>query len=377
MDKRLLLNNCHCKSLWLCCLSLAVHCLWGCSTAEASEVVQPSTDATVKSGDPVTVYDAAQPDKTPPPDPCESFDAESGAWLDRTQVGLYETVCSTAAWFDGFFGDVRYDQRTAETYGRLSLGGAWDERDGFDPRLRFRARFALPALREGGNFFLGRGDDRQVVEESGVERRDELAPVTGQSEDDSVFAGFGFSRSRSLERGFDFDVGVRVRLPPEPFVKAKYRYGMQLSENTLMRLFPVAYWRLEEKFGATLGIDLDHIVSDRFLLRFSNFGNVSEDPEIEGLAWGSSVTLYQAMSNRRALVYSTFVSGETDAAVQLRNYGYEMRYRQRILREWLFIEYLGSVSWPRESPTEQRETNFGVGLRFEIYFGPAPDDWVR
>jgi hypothetical protein len=54
-----------------------------------------------------------------------------------------------------------------------------------------------------------------------------------------------------------------------------------------------------------------------------------------------------------------------------------MRYRRRVLRKWLFLEYIGSVSWPQQFRDEQRKTNFGAGLRLEAYFGPAPDYWVR
>lgn len=348
----------------------------GVPNSVAAANANPEESALVASQRPEVQPDASLPAE-PGSDPCADFDAQNPSWLDRTQVGLYQSVCVTAAWFDGFFGDARYDRRTGQTYGRLSLGGLWDERDAFDPKIKFRARLALPALRENGNFFLGRGNEQQIIEGRQVGQRDELAPVAQQRDNDSTVAGFGFSRDKSLERGFDLDLGVKVRLPPEPFVKASYRYGVQLSQNNLLRFLPVAYWRLEEKFGATLGIDLDYVISDSMLLRWANSGNVSQDREVEGVAWGSSVTLFQAMSQRRAIVYSLFSRGESDADVNLQNYGYEMRYRQRILRRWLFIEYLGSISWPREFANERRETNLGVGLRFEAYFGPAPDDWVR
>ena len=83
------------------------------------------------------------------------------------------------------------------------------------------------------------------------------------------------------------------------------------------------------------------------------------------------------MSNRRALTYSVFVRGETEDEVKLQNYGVEMKFRHRFLREWLFVEYVGSLSWPKELMTEKREINPGIGVRFEAHFGPTPQSKLR
>jgi hypothetical protein len=139
-------------------------------------------------------------------------------------------------------------------------------------------------------------------------------------------------------------------------------------------------------------VDIDHAINRSFLLRWSNFANISEnkdidpvsddDPEtpdylIDGVKWGSTVYLFQALSEKRGFTYSVFVSGNSDSKVDYQNAGFDMRYRQRILREWLFIEYIGSVSWPRDYVTVERERNFGAGVRLEAYFGPAPEAWMR
>ena len=46
-------------------------------------------------------------------------------------------------------------------------------------------------------------------------------------------------------------------------------------------------------------------------------------------------------------------------------------------RSLLFLELSGSLTWPRESKLERREANPGVGLGFEMYFGPVPDEELR
>ena len=319
-----------------------------------------------------------EPDAEPvPDDPCDQFDGQYDSWLDRGQIGLYSTVCEAAAWFDGFFGEARYDTATGETYGRLSTGGFYDQRDGFQPRLRFRTRFAFPSLRQRGNFFLGRGNEDELIGNRGASDGEEDLPSITNGQDDSLFAGFGFNRFDGIERGLDFRVGAKLRAPPEPFVQASYRYGLRFSDRNLVRLRPLAYWRLEEKLGATMSVDSDNYIGENLLLRWSNFGNVSQDPNIDGLSWGTTLSLFQALSKRRALTYSLLSRGETLDPVRVKNYGYEMRYRQRVLRDWLFVEFSGSMTWPRDTLLEERTRNLGAGLRLEIYFGPAPESWVR
>lgn len=310
-------------------------------------------------------------------DPCRQFDAEYESWIDRNQVLVYRTVCGTAAWVDGFFGDARYDRETGDTYGRIGIGTFWDERDGVDSDLRFRARFAFPAMRKRGSLVIGRGDDQEILQERTNFEQEAQPPVDGSVGDTSLYVGFGFQGLRKDDRGLDYSVGVKLRSTPIIYGKTSYQRQWQLTANGLLRVRPIVYWESDEGFGSTVNVDYDYLISKSMLYRLSNYANVSEDEEIQGVAWGSSMSLFQVLSRRRALTYSIFANGQTKADVELRNYGFEFRYRQRILRKWLFVEYLGRISWPREFLFEERELNLGAGISLEAYFGPAPESWVR
>ncbi len=308
--------------------------------------------------------------------PCDELSPEDQPWLDRAQNQVYRTACNSAAWFDGFFGDKRYDAATRETYGRLGVSALWDERDGWDQKIRLRARYALPSLRNRGELFLGRGDEQELIDERDGSQFDSLPSTFNTSDEDSLLVGLGYGKG-GMERGFRFSVGARINFPVNPYVKASYRRSFALGDKNLLRLRPVTYWKRDEGLGASMNIDLDHLIGDNLMLRFGNWGNVSESPDVEGLAWSSALTLFQGLSNRRAVTYKTFVLGETEADVPIQNYGFEVRYRQRVLRKWLFMEVGSSVSWPRESLDEIRKTNWGVSIGFEMYFGPIPDDAIR
>jgi len=224
-------------------------------------------------------------------DPCDQED--TAGWLDGTQEWVYETTCRSAAWFDGFFGTGRGIDGTGETQGRAGLSGFWDQRDGFDPKFRFRVKLALPALNDRANLMVGRGDEQEIIE-----------------------------------------------------------------ERTL---------------GATMRFDIDQLLTEHIMLRSSNYGNVAQSNDIEGLEWESSLFLFHALSNRKALTYRVMVLGKTQAEEPLANYGFEFRFRRRVYRDWLFLELISSATWPKEFMDESRDLNIGIGAGFEMYFGPVPD----
>jgi len=303
-----------------------------------------------------------------PIDPCEQDDTEG--WLDKSQEWIYEVTCDTAAWFDGFFGSARYDEQTGQTYGRVGLSSFWDQRDGLDAKLRFRGTFALPALNDRAQLMVGKGDAEELIDERSTQW-DTIPGNFNNIEDDSFLIGLGYTGKRRT--GFKVSVGARIRAPPEPYVKLRYRKHWSLTDTTMIGFRPLVYWKSEERFGTTVHVDIDQMLTEHMMLRWANYGNVAQGEEVRGVEWESSLFLFQALSNRRALTYRAMILGESDAPEPLTNYGFEFRYRQRIFREWLFLELLTSVTWPKEFIEEDRDANFGIGLGFEMYFGPVPD----
>ena len=147
--------------------------------------------------------------------PCNEPVEEAAGWLDKGQGQVYQTVCGTVAWFDGFFGNGRFDAASRETNGRISVSGFWDQYEGFDPRFRFRVRLALPALNKRANLLIGRGDEREMIEGQKQTPSDSIPSNFNSVEDDSFMIGLGYQKGNGLKK--------RLRLyrrPPE--LKAVY-----------------------------------------------------------------------------------------------------------------------------------------------------------
>jgi hypothetical protein len=295
---------------------------------------------------------------------------ESAPIIDRTQKTVYTVVNSSSLWFDSFFGSTNAEQVNNVSRGSLTLGAQWDQRDGVDPIARMKARIPLDALRERTRLMFGRVNVNEFVDGSADDAGQSLPSQFNDFEDDDWLLGVGYSRNDDLSSGFDFDVGVRIAKPLEPYVRTTYRWNHTFSDAALWQLRPRVFWQNQRGFGASVNSIFDYAVNPKWLLR--SWVILSTEDEIEGLGWTNNFIAYQSLTNKTALSYKLFASGETDNDVELQDYGIELRYRKRVSRDFLFMEVSTSLSWPRYFLEETRESNLGVGLAFEMQFGDWP-----
>jgi hypothetical protein len=279
---------------------------------------------------------------------------------------LFRFTCSTATWFDGLFGNRRYDDEYRETHGSLTAGVRWSERDSFDQLLRFRVRLYLPQFNESLYAFVGRTDREDFITDSQSDLY-VLPDRFNRGTDDEVFVGFGYKEKMRKRGSFDADAGVRVRFPMDPYVKGSYRFVRPLGERNLIRLRETIFWQRSERFGTTALVEWDHILAEEYLIRWTNSGTFSQNTE--GIRWYSTLTLYQLLNDERAFAYELAANGSTDRDVPLTDYGAAVIYRQRVWRDWLLIELRAGVDWPREELTEDRRTNLNGGIAFEMRYG--------
>jgi hypothetical protein len=290
--------------------------------------------------------------------------------IDRTQETVYGVVNSSTQWFDSFFGASRVDQGNNVSRGSVTIGAQWDQRDGAEPIARMRVRIPLAALRERTRLVFGRGDAEQFVDGTTDGNNESLPRQFNDFEDDDWLLGIGYSRKGELSSGFDVGVGVKLATPLEPYVRATYRWNHAFNDALFWQLRPRAFWQNQRGFGATINSILDYAANPKWLFR--TWTTLSVEDEIQGMGWTNNFIAYQNITNRTAMSYSLFASGQTDGEVELQDYGVELRYRKRIARDYFFVELSTRLTWPRYFIEEQRESNFGVGIAFEMQFGDWP-----
>jgi hypothetical protein len=290
--------------------------------------------------------------------------------LDKAQQTVFGITSGAAQKIDDFFGSSDVEEEATLTRGRLSVGGQWDERDGLKQRLRLKARLALPAISDRTSLIFGRGETDALVDGSGDDNIDSLPTRFNDSEDEDWLLGIGYTRDTEFRRGWMFGVGVKLATPLEPFVRATYRWNHVFRDDWLWRVEPRLFLQSQRGAGASIQNTLDHAVNDRWLIRSWSVAVVEE--EVEGVSWTSKLIAYQQLSRKSAFSYAVFGAGETDYEVPIQDYGIELRYRRQILRDWFFVELLTYLNWPRDFLIEERESNVGLGVEFEMQFGAWP-----
>ena len=314
---------------------------------------------------------AGPPADASPMEICAQPAEEDLTMLQKVRRSLTVSACASSAWLDGLFGDqIHYDDYHA-TYGTVTVGGLWSDYDGFDPRLRFRARLQLPQWDERVSAFAGRvGEDDYV---SDTEGDFDALPTRqfGTLEDESVLLGLGYSSPERTGNDFDAGVGVRVDLPLDPYARARYEVVRSFADRYVFSARETVFWQNTEGFGTTTRVNLDRVISDRFLLRWSNLAKYTE--ETIGVEWYTQVTLFQSVGHRTGLAWQAQMEGASDNEVQITRNAARLILRRQLTPEWLILELRGGVSWPRRKLTEDREASPEVGIAFEMQFGQKRD----
>ncbi|UCF20670.1 MAG: hypothetical protein JSU87_04470 [Gemmatimonadota bacterium] len=298
-------------------------------------------------------------------DPCTPDELQQ-SWLDWLQRNVSRTVCGSALWFDGLFGDSYvYDERDV-TYGRIFVGLWWDERDRLDPNFRFRVKLSFPRLENRANVTLGRENFDSYVSDQ-ADSFEGVPQTLATTDEDEFFLGVGFTPLRGRRSRLSISPGVNLKVPLEPYLKVSYRLNLIETDRTLARIRETGFWRERDGFGTTTRIDLDQRLRQRFLFRYHAMGTFSESTY--GLDWQTGITLYQHLGGSRALAYLAEIFGETGRDVPLEDYGLRVVYRQGAFRPWLILELSAGLSWPRRSLAEARKINPGLGFGFEMQYG--------
>lgn len=286
-------------------------------------------------------------------------------WLDRSHLWLFDSVWRSARAIDSWFGPEHPASEYQRATGSLAPALLWDQYDGFQPKLRFNVDLPLPRLNLKFHAFLGRVNRDEYVTERDI-ASGAFPSQINRVEDDQTLFGI---RYRSPDKGahFQADAGVRLQFPLDPFVKGSYVFEHGESSRALFLLRETAFWQHSEGVGVTSRFDAERVIDLQWLVRGTISATISE--ESEGVRGYTAITVMRGFPNRRAVAAQIFSRGEMDAEVPLEDYGVKLAYRRSVSRDWLILELRTSLTWPKEMPTQNRSTNFGVGIGFEAFFG--------
>ncbi|WP_303720336.1 hypothetical protein [Malonomonas rubra] len=169
------------------------------------------------------------------------------------------------------------------------------------------------------------------------------------------------------ERNTQFSLTHRIKIDLEnefnPHLGSRVRYSIPIAQESLLTLTQAVFWENKEGFGEESRIDYDLPLNKSMLIRTTGRGFFSESSN--GYEWLTMGQWLQSFSHKKALAIGSYVVGETRPQNHVTEYDSFIKYRQRIIKKWLFIELKPEVQWRREKDFDPT----GIfTLTFEVQF---------
>ncbi|MDD2541743.1 MAG: hypothetical protein PHH28_11965 [Desulfuromonadaceae bacterium] len=284
----------------------------------------------------------------------------------ETHSMLEQNILRQTIRFDNFFGTVKPENNRTTQYNirwrnslRIGHGGT------FNLGSSLQANFALTKISERLHLFITGENDpglttRSLPEDPGNPGFDRTSPT-------AHFANTELRYELIQKPSLNLFVGtgVRLALPFEVFARSRVQYRKKLGELALMRVGETFFVKNTDYFGETTEVSLERLLNEGTLLHWAGVATASK--EINGLEWGSELSLTRQLSSKAALTFKGGIYGNTTASSQIQNYLLLARYRRNFLKPWLYYELEPQLSWPSD-PIGIQHTRFDVTFRLEIVF---------
>ncbi len=281
------------------------------------------------------------------------------AWLDSTHGFVVHHADNIAEWFDGFFGDSRMEEEAPYSTVRLRLEGSWDEDNDFEDDISLRGKIRLPALNKRLSLLFQDDED---------DSRDDLN-VDEQDSPDDVALQF----TAAEKKHYRIDTKLGLTSSGNPKGSVRYRHRHPVTDELIRRFSVEAGYKGGEGASSRTRLEFDKIMDEKRVLSWNN--KVDWEEEEHGVDWNSSLALNQRLSDKQAIAYYISVNGQTQPEPEAvdNSFGVGFRYRQNVLRPWLYYEIQPYYRWNKYEDHSDRDGVAGVKLRLEAVFERAAD----
>lgn len=318
---------------------------------------------------PAASMPAAEPAPASEPVPTGGYLQAIGKKMDEAHAALERNILEQTIRFDNFFGEaktenlrpLRYEIRWRNSF-RIEHG--WDFKYG--PSIR--ANFALSKINERLRLVIaGEGGPRPATQslpqDPGNPGFDRTTPTTHFA---NTELRYELIQNPSLD--LFLGTGVQFKLPFEAFVRSHLEYTRHLSDVSLFHFAETFFVKNTDLLGETTEITLERSCGPRTIIRWASTGTASQ--EIDGLEWGSELSLIRQLSPKSAVTLTSGIYGNTTASAMVQNYRLFARYRRNFLRSWLFYELEPEISWPKDVDGSYPAT-LAITFRLEVVFKGA------
>ena len=290
--------------------------------------------------------------------PSASQAQDSEQWFDIWQRSFTDTMDFTVKQLDGLFVSdslpITSGRKEARAEGRIQL--SWEPRSSMltDTDLRFRIRVRLPALKERVDLLLSDNEDETQNNTIRAARN------TGNNDRDRTTIALRFRPEQDSHYSYRVGAGRRDQL----YAMTRYKDAFAFSKQWAMLYDAELYYYTRDRLGAELGWAVQYEMSKKHLIRQNNRFYFRDDTN--DWLWRHEVHHLFSVDQHNAVIPHLMVEGLSQPNYRVEEIYGGFRWRNNMLRDWLFFEVEPFVLWLRK---EDFKTSYGLALRVEAYYG--------
>ncbi len=260
-----------------------------------------------------------------------------------------------------FYGDLLTAYDVEGTRIRITPRATFSERSSHVYKMDFSARLRLGDISDRLQFFADSFDtDHNTMDEMFSHRyRREL----DRERSEGATAGLTYLLTDRVTHRLSLSGGLRFRPEPSPRLRLRARVGKSF-DKWRSEFTQNLFWDMEDGVGEKSQIKFDRPIGDLYLFRLSSSAVWSELSR--GVDWGHFASYYATFSPRRSAAIKAGFRGHTHPSTVTEQYLVRIPYRQRIHRDWLFLEIEPGLDFFREDNYEIAPL---INLKLDILIG--------
>lgn len=278
---------------------------------------------------------------------------EAEHW-DARHLYYSTRLASAIERLDRFFGDDRLVEDNRQSSLLLGVGLRYEGDEGASLVSDIRLRMVMPRLEERLQIVL---DD--IVEVDDPQNEQSIIDAVRETRPDAALR-YIFPESEKIR--LSVDAGVRTGSPYQVFGRGRWRLTLPVS-CWETRLSETVYWLTDDGWRLTTDVRLTRPVGKWY---FRSSSSMTWEEIRSGVTLKQTLAMSYELSKRRAYrLYTSAAWPETPHTSEA-TYTVGAVYRQRIHRDWLFMELTSAVEFPQ---ADDFEPNPIAGITMEILFG--------
>jgi hypothetical protein len=250
----------------------------------------------------------------------------------------------------------------------------WGEGGTVDTHFRFSAKLQLNRLKGRLQLILNNVDEEDVLESYSQVR----SPEERLDRDDDSTASLRLNLADRVRFKSSVDAGLRFR--PEPVPRLKLRGEARTRFHSWrVSLRQLGFWDSDDGFGEKTSLRFTRDWRKTYLFNAVSSAVWSETSE--GVDLGQTASFYWFVKKTRSIGVKLGVAGHTEPSAIVDLYTVRFPFRQRIRKNWVFMEIEPGIDYPNE---EDFSASPLITFRLEFILGhtrrekeePPPEDLV-